>query len=113
MNPLSTYFEQVPDPRGHSNAQIHLLLDILTIALWAMLAGAETFADKKRFGREKQAWLKERLGLKLRGGIPSHDIRPTGTRGDSLRVWIRTPLARRSRLGRRPCSGRQKRAPLA
>lgn len=73
MNPLSAYFEKVPDPRGHSNAQVHLLLDILTIALCAMLSGAETFVDMEGFGREKQAWLKERLGLKLPGGIPCHD----------------------------------------
>ena len=73
MNPLSTYFEKVPDPRGQSNAQVHLLLDILTIALCAMLSGAESFVDMESFGREKQAWLKERLGLKLPGGIPCHD----------------------------------------
>lgn len=73
MNPLSTYFEKVPDPRGQSNAQVHLLLDILTIALCAMLSGAETFVEMESFGREKQAWLKERLGLKLPGGIPCHD----------------------------------------
>jgi len=73
MNPLSVYFEKVPDPRGPSNAQVHLLLDILTIALCAMLSGAESFVDMERFGREKQGWLKARLGLKLPGGIPCHD----------------------------------------
>jgi predicted transposase YbfD/YdcC len=70
---VSTYFEKVPDPRGQSNAQVHLLLDILTIALCAMLSGAETFADMERFGLEKRQWLRERLGLKLPGGVPSHD----------------------------------------
>ncbi len=73
MNPLSTYFAEVSDPRGVSNAQRHNLLEILTIALCAMLSGAQTFTDMEGFGREKQAWLKERLGLKLSGGIPSHD----------------------------------------
>lgn len=73
MNPLPDYFSQLPDPRGHSNAQRHLLPDILCIALCAMLSGAETFVDMERFGREKQTWLRERLGLKLPGGVPCHD----------------------------------------
>ena len=73
MNPLSTYFAKIPDPRGQSNAQTHSLLDILTIALCAVLAGAETFTDMERFGLEKSPWLRERLGLRLLGGIPSHD----------------------------------------
>lgn len=73
MNPLSDYFSEVPDPRGQSNATQHLLLDILTIALCAMLSGAESFVDMERFGREKKTWLRERLGLKLPGGVPCHD----------------------------------------
>lgn len=73
MNLVSTYFAKVPDPRGASNAQIHLLLEMLTIALCAVLSGAETFADMERFGLEKHQWLRERLGLRLPGGIPSHD----------------------------------------
>lgn len=73
LNPLSTYFSKLPDPRGHSNAQVHVLLEMLTIALCAMLAGAESFADMERFGQDKQAWLKKKLGLRLPGGVPSHD----------------------------------------
>ncbi len=67
MNLVSTYFAKVPDPRGASNAQIHLLLEMLTIALCAVLSGAETFADMERFGLEKHQWLRERLGLRLPG----------------------------------------------
>src|SRR5688500_1535456 len=73
MNPLPSYFAAVPDPREPSNAQRHLLLDILMIALCAMLSGAETFVDMEDFGREKHHWLKQRLGLQLPHGIPSHD----------------------------------------
>ena len=73
MNLVSTYFAKVPDPRGASNAQVHSLLDMLTIAVCAVLSGAETFADMERFGLEKSLWLRERLGLRLPGGIPSHD----------------------------------------
>jgi predicted transposase YbfD/YdcC len=73
MNPVSSYFCDVCDPRGTSNAQRHLLIEILTIALCAMLSGAQSFTDMEGFGHEKQQWLRERLGLKLPGGIPSHD----------------------------------------
>jgi predicted transposase YbfD/YdcC len=73
MNDLPLYFAEVPDPRGRSNAQRHSFLEILLMALCAVLAGAETFVDMESFAVEKQAWLRERLGLKLRGGIPSHD----------------------------------------
>ena len=70
---MSLYFAKVPDPRGASNAQVHSLLEMLTIAVCAVLSGAETFADMERFGLEKSSWLRERLGLRLPGGIPSHD----------------------------------------
>lgn len=73
LNPLSTYFSKLPDPRGHSNAQVHILLEMVTVALCAMLAGCESFADMERFGQDKHAWLKEKLGLRLPGGVPSHD----------------------------------------
>ena len=73
MNPVATYFSKVPDPRVGSNAQVHLLVEILTIAVCAMLSGAESFADMERFGQEKCAWLKSRLGLRLHCGVPSHD----------------------------------------
>ncbi len=76
MKPLSSYFCDVCDPRGTSHAQRHLLIEILSIALCAMLSGAQSFTDMQAFGHEKQQWLRERLGLKLSGGIPSHDIRP-------------------------------------
>ena len=32
-----------------------------------------SFADMERFGQEKCAWLKSRLGLRLHCGVPSHD----------------------------------------
>ena len=73
MNPLPSYFTHIPDPRESSNATRHVLLDILMIALCALLSGAENFVDMEEFGREKQQWLQERLGLQLPHGIPSHD----------------------------------------
>ncbi len=73
MNDLPAYFSDIADPRGVSNAQRHLLLDILMVALCAVLSGAQTFVEMEEFGLEKHKWLRERLGLRLRNGIPSHD----------------------------------------
>ncbi len=66
-------FEQVPDPRKAGHAFEHLLIDVLSIALCAMLSGAESFVDMEDYGRAKEHWLRERLGLALPHGMPSHD----------------------------------------
>src|ERR1043166_7648445 len=65
------HFAALPDPRD-SRYITHLLGDILTIALCALLAGAKSFEDMAAFGRAKQAWLQS-LGLTLPHGIPAHD----------------------------------------
>jgi len=69
---LLEHFSDLPDPRV-SRTQRHLLLDILTISLCALICGADDFVAVARFGQAKEAWLKERLGLELPSGIPSHD----------------------------------------
>jgi predicted transposase YbfD/YdcC len=70
---FASHFAPLPDPRGHSNARKHELLDILCIALCAMLCGAESFFEMELFGRAKEDWLRQRLGLHLPSGVPSHD----------------------------------------
>lgn len=44
---------------------------MLTIALCAVIAGAEGWTDTETFGKSKESWLKQ--FLKLENGIPSHD----------------------------------------
>jgi predicted transposase YbfD/YdcC len=48
-----------------------LLGDILTLAVLAVIAGAEGWEDIEEFGHSKHAWLKQYLSLP--NGIPSHD----------------------------------------
>ena len=69
---VADHFADLPDPRALS-AQRHDLIDILSIALCALICGADTFVDIARFGEAKRGWLQERLGLLLPSGIPSHD----------------------------------------
>lgn len=69
---VADHFADLPDPRTE-RAQHHDLIDILVIALCALICGADTFVDIARFGHAKRSWLQERLGLLLPNGIPSHD----------------------------------------
>ena len=38
------------------------------------LAGADDFGEMQDFAISHESWLRERLGLELNNGIPSHDI---------------------------------------
>lgn len=62
-------FLQMPDPRA-SNRR-HKLIDILTIALFAVICGADGWVAVVAYSRAKLAWLK--TFLELPHGIPSHD----------------------------------------
>ena len=67
---LVAHLARVPDPRVNRNKH-HDLVDILVIAVCALLCAAETFNDMEDFGKAKRDWFQ--TFLKLRGGIPSHD----------------------------------------
>ena len=67
---VSTHFATLTDPRI-DRTKAHLLVDIVTIALCAVICGADDWVAVETFGRAKQAWL--RTFLALPGGIPSHD----------------------------------------
>src|SRR3954452_9604971 len=69
MGKLKKVFRRVADPRA-ANAR-HDLLEVLVIALAAVLCGAETCSDMAEFGQAKEDLL--RLFLRLEHGIPSHD----------------------------------------
>jgi predicted transposase YbfD/YdcC len=60
----------IEDPRCEWKVE-HRLLDILVIAVCAVLGEAETFEDIALYGRCKEAWLRDFLALP--NGIPSHD----------------------------------------
>ena len=68
--PLASILETLDDPRYDRN-QLHRLTDILTIAVCAVLSGAETWEGIAAYGRAKEAFF--RRFLPLTNGIPSHD----------------------------------------
>jgi predicted transposase YbfD/YdcC len=67
---LEAHFASVTDPRIERTKH-HLLIDILTIAVCAVIAGADDWNAIAAFGRAKLQWFKH--FLRLPEGIPSHD----------------------------------------
>ena len=67
---IVTHSGHLSDPRVE-RTRAHSLLDILTIAICAILAGAEGPTGMETFGKAKEARL--RSILPLPNGIPSHD----------------------------------------
>src|ERR671917_2758752 len=67
---LAACFAGLADPRATRRCD-HRLIDILVIAVCAVIGCAESRVDIELYGRSKQAWLKTFLALP--SGIPSHD----------------------------------------
>ncbi len=63
-------FEALEDPRIE-RCKRHQLLDIIAIALCAVICGADSWVHVELFGKSKEQWL--RTFLELPNGIPSHD----------------------------------------
>ena len=67
---LRVCFGDLKDPRVVGRGD-HVLLDIVSITLLAVMSGAEDWPDLEQFGQSRHDWLKTFLDLP--GGIPSHD----------------------------------------
>jgi predicted transposase YbfD/YdcC len=70
MERFEEYFADLNDPRGNLSRR-HDLMEILTIALCAVLSGGQTAVDMARFAEAKKDFLGRFLELK--NGVPSHD----------------------------------------
>ena len=64
------YFTQIKDPRVE-RTRYHLLTDIITIAILAVIAGAQGWEDIEEYGLNKKEWLETFLELPF--SIPSPD----------------------------------------
>ena len=66
---ISEHFKTLTDPRvvGRTN---HNLIDIITIALCAIIFGADNWPEIESYGKAKYDWLKE--FLQFPNGIPTH-----------------------------------------
>jgi predicted transposase YbfD/YdcC len=68
---IEAHFHTLPDPRKRTQNMRHNFLDILVIAICAVLCGANDWVAVATFGRAKERWF--RRFLELPNGIPSHD----------------------------------------
>ncbi len=67
---LLTHFATLDDPRVE-RTRLHPLVNILTIAICAVICGAESWDEIAAFGEARAAWFGTFLDLSH--GIPSHD----------------------------------------
>jgi len=67
---LLNHFGSLTDPRQAGKIE-HKLIDILVIAICAIICGADSWVEVAEFGTEREEWLRTRL--ELPNGIPSHD----------------------------------------
>ena len=66
---ITKHFTKIEDPRAENSE--HKLVDIIVIAICAVICGADTWVDVENFGQAKQEWFAR--FLELPSGIPSHD----------------------------------------
>jgi predicted transposase YbfD/YdcC len=67
---IEQHFGNLEDPRV-DRTKLHKLMDILVIAICAVIAGADNWEDMEEFGKVRLDWLK--TFLELPNGIPSYD----------------------------------------
>jgi predicted transposase YbfD/YdcC len=93
---LADVFVSIEDPRQAAKVE-HDLVELLVVAVNAVLVGADTFVEIELWAREKLDWL--RGYLRLEHGIPSHDtfgrmfglIDPEQFES-AFRSWVRSVL---------------------
>ena len=66
---IQDHFEELTDPRRRE--AVYPLINIVTIAICAVVSGADDFVSIAEYGEKKQKWLAQFLDLSA--GIPSHD----------------------------------------
>jgi predicted transposase YbfD/YdcC len=66
---IQDHFAPLTDPRRRK--VVYPLINVVTIAVCAVVAGADDFVSIAEYGRKKRTWLSQFLDLGA--GIPSHD----------------------------------------
>lgn len=68
---IRKFFAALPDPRRHRRRVKHSLMNLIVVALCAVIAGADDWQEIVQFGQTHRGWLARFLDLSE--GIPSHD----------------------------------------
>ena len=88
---IEAHFATLSDPRVNRTKK-HKLLDIIIIAICAVICGADGWVAVEAFGHAKHDWLATFLQLPY--GIPSHDAFGR-VFGVLYQIWINRLLIRR------------------
>ena len=67
---IEEHFGKIPDQRVVTRSS-HKLVDIIAVAILAILCGADGWVAIETYGKAKEEWLS--TFLELPNGIPSHD----------------------------------------
>ena len=100
---IMDYFETLEDPRI-DRCKRHQLLDIIAIAICAVICGADSWVYIELFGKSKEEWF--RAFLELPNGVPSHDtpaFAGAGYSATSAPGWTRSSSSSASWPGPRRC----------
>jgi hypothetical protein len=77
LEALEEHFSKVKDPRK-DRTKAHKLIDIIAIAICAVICGAEGWTDMESFGKSKEVW--------LRTAIPN--LKPRRPRNETQKAQI-------------------------
>ena len=69
---MKRYFNGLTDLRQQTKVK-HNFVETIMIIICAVIAGCDVWEDIADYCRVKERWFRERLGLELVCGIPSHD----------------------------------------
>ncbi len=64
---LMIHLSNLEDPRSGDNSR-HLFIEVIFIAVFAVISGCECWTEIEDYGHAKKDWLKEVISLK--GGVP-------------------------------------------
>jgi len=67
---ITAHFGEVKDPRTGRRVD-HFLIEIISLAICAVICGADSWVEIEEFGKAKEKWFRNFLSLPQ--GIPSHD----------------------------------------
>jgi predicted transposase YbfD/YdcC len=67
---IEKHFGNIEDPRIE-RTKLHKLVDIMVIAICAVIAGSDNWEDIEEFGKARKEWFQ--TILEIPNGIPSHD----------------------------------------
>ena len=69
---MKAYFNGLTDPRQQTKVK-HSFVETIMMVICAVIAGCDAWEDIADYCRVKERWFRERLGMELAWGIPSHD----------------------------------------